>query len=85
MPVNEETSEEPNAGATYTETPLANNDNNESIADNGGEERQVEDSINETQVASEESSRLRELEADIRDQDDLERDIGRQVHSSHFA
>lgn len=31
-----------------------------------------------------ESSRLRELQADVRDQDDLERDIGRQVCFAFF-
>lgn len=30
-----------------------------------------------------EASRLRELQADVRDQDDLERDITRQVYPSH--
>lgn len=33
---------------------------------------------------ADESSRLRELDAHIRDQDDLERDIGRQVRSTAF-
>lgn len=32
---------------------------------------------------TDEASRLRELQADIRDQDDLERDISRQVHTLH--
>lgn len=32
--------------------------------------------------AVDESSRLRALEADVRDQDDLERDIGRQVREA---
>jgi DNA excision repair protein ERCC-6 len=34
-------------------------------------------------AGADETSRLRELQADIRDQDDLERDITRQVYYCH--
>lgn len=38
-----------------------------------------------TAIPDAESSRLRELQAAVRDQDDLERDIGRQVRTGFFS
>lgn len=43
------------------------------------DEGQVESTQAETATPGDESVRLQELEADVRDQNDLERDIGREV------
>lgn len=86
MSVNEESNEAPNTGAAPSETPLANtNINVESNTAENCEEGNRGDTSQMAEVAIDESSRLRELEADIRDQDDLERDIGRQVDLSRFS
>ncbi|KAK2759420.1 hypothetical protein FQN54_002898 [Arachnomyces sp. PD_36] len=62
--------------ATASETPVVNN---ESISTRNNNEVPSGDTAEKTETAIDESSRLRELQADIRDQDDLERDIGRQA------
>lgn len=85
MPVNEESNEDPNSGTTPSETPLVNNNNDESNSAENGKEGNGGDTSQMGEVAIDESSRLRELEADIRDQDDLERDIGRQVDLSRLS
>ena len=81
MPVDEENNEDPNCAAALSETPLTSNHN---IETGTGENDETGDAGQKGEVAIDESSRLRELEADIRDQDDLERDIGRQVDLSRL-
>lgn len=80
MPVNEAGNEDPDNGADPSESPITHNDSN-TIQNN--EEGDSGDVSGKGEATIDESSRLRDLQADIRDQDDLERDIGRQVDSNH--
>jgi DNA excision repair protein ERCC-6 len=83
MPVNEESNDEdPNNGDVPSESPITQNEPNTTQHD---DEVHRDGTSRHTEVTIDESSRLRELQADIRDQDDLERDIGRQVDLSCFS
>ena len=81
MPVNE-SNEESNEGVVTTEIPPQVNEQT-TVKDDT--EIHKEAPSQNTEVALDESSRLRELQADVRDQDDLERDIGRQVGPDSFT